>query len=175
METICPIVSDDYTAGCYFPAGNPGAFVQTFQVIRLPAVPVECQGCNNRPSACNASLSYRSSLLFQVPRTSLCDATTQLNITPCRPMFIPQDFGIWGTAGVWHMADAALHATCSSSQSKSQLYIVFNYLSASSWGCHRRAVISLYFLILLYTARVDFCHSIYISTQAFIRTVSFGV
>lgn len=42
-------------------------------------------------------------------------------------------------------------------------------------GCHRRAVISLYFLILLYTARVDFCHSIYISTQAFIRTVSFGV
>ena len=51
----------------------------------------------------------------------------------------------------------------------------FTAQSASSWGCHRRAVISLYFLILLYTARVDFCHSIYISTQAFIRTVSFGV
>ena len=51
----------------------------------------------------------------------------------------------------------------------------FTAQSASSWGCHRRAVISLYFLILLYTARVDFCHFIYISTQAFIRTVSFGV
>ena len=43
------------------------------------------------------------------------------------------------------------------------------------YGCHRRTVISLYFLILLYTTRVEFCHSIYISTQAFIRTVSFGV
>ena len=51
----------------------------------------------------------------------------------------------------------------------------FTAQSASSWGCHRRAVISLYFLILLYTARVDFRLSIYISTQAFIRTVSFGV
>ena len=51
----------------------------------------------------------------------------------------------------------------------------FTAQSASSWGCHRRAVISLYFLILLYTARVDFCLSIYISTQAFIRTVLFGV
>ena len=51
----------------------------------------------------------------------------------------------------------------------------FTAQSASSWGCHRRAVISLYFLILLYTARVEFCHFIYISTQAFIRTVSFGV
>ena len=55
------------------------------------------------------------------------------------------------------------------------LFLRFTGQSASSWGCHRRAVISLYFLILLYTARVDFCHSIYISTQAFIRTVSFGV
>ena len=55
------------------------------------------------------------------------------------------------------------------------LILHFSAQSASSWGCHRRAVISLYFLILLYTARVDFCHSIYISTQAFIRTVSFGV
>ena len=51
----------------------------------------------------------------------------------------------------------------------------FTAQSASSWGCHRRTVISLYFLILLYTARVDFSLSIYISTQAFIRTVSFGV
>ena len=51
----------------------------------------------------------------------------------------------------------------------------FTVQSASSWGCHRRAVISLYFLILLYSARVDFRLSIYISTQAFIRTVSFGV
>ena len=51
----------------------------------------------------------------------------------------------------------------------------FTAQSASSWGCHRRTVISLYFLILLYTARVDFYPSIYISTQAFIRTVSFGV
>ena len=51
----------------------------------------------------------------------------------------------------------------------------FTAQSASSWGCHRRTVISLYFLILLYTTRVEFCHSIYISTQAFIRTVSFGV
>ena len=55
------------------------------------------------------------------------------------------------------------------------LILHFSAQSASSWGCHRRAVISLYFLILLYTARVDFCSSIYISTQAFIRTVSFGV
>lgn len=55
------------------------------------------------------------------------------------------------------------------------LILRFTARLASSWGCHRRAVISLYFLILLYTARVDFCHSIYISTQAFIRTVSFGV
>lgn len=55
------------------------------------------------------------------------------------------------------------------------LILHFTVRSASWWGCHRRAVISLYFLILLYTARVDFCHSIYISTQAFIRTVSFGV
>ena len=55
------------------------------------------------------------------------------------------------------------------------LILHFTAQSASSWGCHRRAVISLYFLILLYTARVEFCHSIYISTQAFIRTVSFGV
>ncbi len=55
------------------------------------------------------------------------------------------------------------------------LILHFTAQSASSWGCHRRAVISLYFLILLYTARVDFCLSIYISTQAFIRTVSFGV
>ena len=55
------------------------------------------------------------------------------------------------------------------------LFLHFTAQSASSWGCHRRAVISLYFLILLYTARVEFCHSIYISTQAFIRTVSFGV
>ena len=55
------------------------------------------------------------------------------------------------------------------------LFLRFTARSASSWGCHRRAVISLYFLILLYTARVEFCHSIYISTQAFIRTVSFGV
>ncbi len=55
------------------------------------------------------------------------------------------------------------------------LILHFTAQSASSWGCHRRAVISLYFLILLYTARVDFCHSIYISTQAFIRTVSFVV
>ena len=55
------------------------------------------------------------------------------------------------------------------------LFLCFTAQSASSWGCHRRAVISLYFLILLYTAKVDFCHSIYISTQAFIRTVSFGV
>ena len=55
------------------------------------------------------------------------------------------------------------------------LILHFSAQSASSWGCHRRAVISLYFLILLYTARVEFCHSIYISTQAFIRTVSFGV
>ena len=46
---------------------------------------------------------------------------------------------------------------------------------ASLWGCHRRAVISLYFLILLYTARIEFSPFIYISTQAFIRTVSFGV
>ena len=55
------------------------------------------------------------------------------------------------------------------------LFLRFTVQSASSWGCHRRAVISLYFLILLYTARVDFYPSIYISTQAFIRTVSFGV
>lgn len=55
------------------------------------------------------------------------------------------------------------------------LILHFTAQSASSWGCHRRAVISLYFLILLYNARVEFCHSIYISTQAFIRTVSFGV
>ena len=55
------------------------------------------------------------------------------------------------------------------------LILHFTAQSASSWGCHRRAVISLYFLILLYTARVEFFHSIYISTQAFIRTVSFGV
>ena len=55
------------------------------------------------------------------------------------------------------------------------LILHFTVQSASSWGCHRRAVISLYFLILLYNARVKFCHSIYISTQAFIRTVSFGV
>ena len=55
------------------------------------------------------------------------------------------------------------------------IFLRFTAQSASSWGCHRRAVISLYFLILLYTARVEFCHSIYISTQAFIRTVSFGV
>ena len=55
------------------------------------------------------------------------------------------------------------------------LILHFTAQSASSWGCHRRAVISLYFLILLYTARVEFCHSIYISTQAFTRTVSFGV
>ena len=55
------------------------------------------------------------------------------------------------------------------------LTLHFTGQSVSSWGCHRRAVISLYFLILLYTARVEFCHSIYISTQAFIRTVSFGV
>ena len=55
------------------------------------------------------------------------------------------------------------------------LFLRFTAQSASSWGCHRRAVISLYFLILLYTTRVEFCHSIYISTQAFIRTVSFGV
>ena len=57
----------------------------------------------------------------------------------------------------------------------SALFLRFTGRWASSWGCHRRAVISLYFLILLYTARVEFCHSIYISTQAFIRTVSFGV
>ena len=57
----------------------------------------------------------------------------------------------------------------------SALFLRFTAQSASSWGCHRRAVISLYFLILLYTARVDFRLSIYISTQAFIRTVSFGV
>ena len=55
------------------------------------------------------------------------------------------------------------------------LILHFSAQSASSWGCHRRAVISLYFLILLYSARVDFRLSIYISTQAFIRTVSFGV
>ena len=55
------------------------------------------------------------------------------------------------------------------------LILHFTAQSASSWGCHRRAVISLYFLILLYTARVEFSPSIYISTQAFIRTVSFGV
>ena len=55
------------------------------------------------------------------------------------------------------------------------LILHFTAQSASSWGCHRRTVISLYFLILLYTARVDFYPSIYISTQAFIRTVSFGV
>ena len=55
------------------------------------------------------------------------------------------------------------------------LILHFSAQSASSWGCHRRAVISLYFLILLYTARVDFYPFIYISTQAFIRTVSFGV
>ena len=55
------------------------------------------------------------------------------------------------------------------------LILHFTAQSASSWGCHRRAVISLYFLILLYTAGVEFFHSIYISTQAFIRTVSFGV
>ena len=55
------------------------------------------------------------------------------------------------------------------------LILRFTAQPASSWGCHRRAVISLYFLILLYTAGVDFCPSIYISTQAFIRTVSFGV
>ena len=55
------------------------------------------------------------------------------------------------------------------------LILRFTAQSASSWGCHRRAVISLYFLILLYSARVDFRLSIYISTQAFIRTVSFGV
>ena len=55
------------------------------------------------------------------------------------------------------------------------LILHFTAQSASSWGCHRRAVISLYFLILLYTARVGFFHSICISTQAFIRTVSFGV
>ena len=55
------------------------------------------------------------------------------------------------------------------------LILHFTAQSASSWGCHRRAVISLYFLILLYTARVNFYPSIYISTQAFIRTVSFGV
>ena len=61
-----------------------------------------------------------------------------------------------------------IHRTCVS-------ILRFTAQSASSWGCHRRAVISLYFLILLYTARVEFCHSIYISTQAFIRTVSFGV
>ena len=48
------------------------------------------------------------------------------------------------------------------------LILHFSAQSASSWGCHRRAVISLYFLILLYTARVDFYPSIYISTQAFI-------
>ena len=48
------------------------------------------------------------------------------------------------------------------------LILHFTAQSASSWGCHRRAVISLYFLILLYTARVDFYPSIYISTQAFI-------
>ena len=55
------------------------------------------------------------------------------------------------------------------------LFLRFTGQSASSSGCHRRTVISLYFLILLYTARVDFRLSIYISTQAFIRTVSFGV
>ena len=55
------------------------------------------------------------------------------------------------------------------------LILHFTAQSASSWGCHRRTVISLYFLILLYTTRVEFCHSIYISTQAFIRTVSFDV
>ena len=55
------------------------------------------------------------------------------------------------------------------------LILHFTAQSASSWGCHRRTVISLYFLILLYTARVDFSPFIYISTQAFIRTVSFGV
>ena len=57
----------------------------------------------------------------------------------------------------------------------SALFLRFTGRWASSWGCHRRTVISLYFLILLYTARVDFYPSIYISTQAFIRTVSFGV
>ena len=36
------------------------------------------------------------------------------------------------------------------------LILRFTVQSASSWGCHRRAVISLYFLILLYTARVEF-------------------
>ncbi len=55
------------------------------------------------------------------------------------------------------------------------LILHFTAQSASSWGCHRRAVISLYFLILLYTARIEFSPFIYISTQAFIRTVSFGV
>ena len=55
------------------------------------------------------------------------------------------------------------------------LILYFTAQSASSWGCHRRAVISLYFLILLYTARIEFSPFIYISTQAFIRTVSFGV
>ena len=55
------------------------------------------------------------------------------------------------------------------------LILHFSAQSASSWGCHRRAVISLYFLILLYTARIEFSPFIYISTQAFIRTVSFGV
>ena len=55
------------------------------------------------------------------------------------------------------------------------LILHFTAQSASSWGCHRRAVISLYFLILLYTATLDFAFPSYISTQAFIRTVSFGV
>ena len=55
------------------------------------------------------------------------------------------------------------------------LILHFTAQSASSWGCHRRAVISLDFLILLYTARIEFSPFIYISTQAFIRTVSFGV
>ena len=55
------------------------------------------------------------------------------------------------------------------------LILHFSAQSASPWGCHRRAVISLYFLILLYTARIEFSPFIYISTQAFIRTVSFGV
>ena len=55
------------------------------------------------------------------------------------------------------------------------LILHFSAQSASSWGCHRRAVISLYFLILLYTARIEFTTFIYTSTPAFIRTVSFGV
>ena len=78
----------------------------------------------------------------------------------------------WCSCGV---VPQMLLEICSKFRRICVLILYFTAQSASSWGCHRRAVISLYFLILLYTARIEFSPFIYISTQAFIRTVSFGV